>query len=95
MPSVPGLDPDVDLDGDGLERFETDAAGHIERCIDGDLTFIPGRDCHQDDRIADGFSMVFRLVAFLAVFAGLRPGWESRVEGECEHPPDESLWGFD
>ena len=38
VPTVPGLSPNVDLDGDGLERFETDEDGGIARCVDGDGT---------------------------------------------------------
>ena len=57
-----GADPDVDLDGDGLESFIVDSSGPagcqpvIIACIDGDGTRLEGRDCPLDPRFADGFS---------------------------------------
>ncbi|MCS6857625.1 MAG: DUF4215 domain-containing protein [Sandaracinaceae bacterium] len=54
--------PDVDLDGDGLERFEVVSTGApgcqpvVRACIDGNGTRIEGRYCYNDSRIADGFS---------------------------------------
>ncbi len=58
--------PDVDLDGDGLERYEaTMGAGmtppQITACIDGDGTRIEGRTCALDPRMADGFSAAFNV----------------------------------
>jgi len=90
-----GLAPDVDVDGDGLERFTLDADGHIESCIDGDgYTVIPGRDCWQDPRMADGISLTVRLVATTARYAGREPGWEQVVLGTCEAGmPEQSLFG--
>jgi hypothetical protein len=61
--------PDVDLDGDGLETFyDTESAdpdagtlkdGRIDKCVDGDGTVILGLDCPSDSRIADGYKMIF------------------------------------
>jgi hypothetical protein len=61
--------PDVDLDGDGLERFyDTGGAGDagvpdgvIDLCVDGDGTEVPGEQCWSDSRFADGYLMVFDL----------------------------------
>ena len=93
LPGMPGLNPDVDLDGDGLERLLVDDSGYLVSCIDGDLTVIEGRDCWQDEGMADGFSFVMGAVAVPAHLIGLEPGWERLVEGTCDDPPDESLWG--
>lgn len=56
--------PDVDLDGDGLERFEATMGGlgsppSITACFDGDGTRIPGRECVNDPRMNDGFTSAF------------------------------------
>lgn len=59
-----GVQPDVDADRDGRERFEdTDRDGRIDRCVDGDGTVASGIDCAADPRFADGFdlTLVFRL----------------------------------
>jgi hypothetical protein len=89
---VPGLVPDVDLDGDGLESFLTDEQGHIVTCVDGDTTTIEGRDCYADPRIADGFSIAFEVSAVGATYEGRAPEWEDNAVGECEEPPKESLF---
>jgi hypothetical protein len=92
IPSLPGVSPDVDLDGDGIERFETDHGGRIVRCIDGDRTSIEGRACYADERMADGFSLNLRLRALPARFAGREPGWQEELDEICEDPPVESLF---
>lgn len=58
-----GLQPDVDVDGDGLERVMSDGV-EILACRDGDGTVIEGPRCYRDPRIADGYDLrlVFRLV---------------------------------
>lgn len=59
--------PDVDLDGDGLEQYEINATGPsgcqavIAACIDGDGSRIEGRDCVLNPRMADGFSAALLL----------------------------------
>ena len=92
-PMVPGLSPDVDVDGDGVERFVLDEQNHVQACIDGDGTWIEGRGCWADGRIADGFSLVFRIEAVSAHFAGRVPDWAAIVQGTCDGgPPEESLF---
>lgn len=57
-----GTQPDVDVDGDGLESFEVQRTGTsgcqpiIIACVDGDGTRVEGRDCALDPRFEDGFS---------------------------------------
>jgi hypothetical protein len=93
LPTVPGVTPDIDLDGDGLERFIVDEAGQITGCIDGDgYTTIDGPDCWQDPHMADGFSVTAVLHGVGARFAGLAPGWQAHFDGGCDEPPAESLW---
>lgn len=64
-----GSSPDVDLDGDGLERFEVDSSGErgcqpvVVACIDGDGTRVEGRDCVLDPSFEDGWSAGFDLEA--------------------------------
>lgn len=64
-----GIQPDVDRDGDGLERFEdADGDGSIDRCYDGDGTLYsstPLISCALDPAFEDGFSASLE-------FAGVR-----------------------
>jgi hypothetical protein len=54
-----GLQPDADVDGDGLERlYDDDGDGAIDRCVDGDGTEILGVDCPQDPAMADGYTLI-------------------------------------
>jgi hypothetical protein len=93
LPAVPGVSPDVDVDGDGLERFEVDEEGHITSCIDGDSSVLWGSTCWSDERMADGFSVNLRLAGVSASLGGLEPEWQLRVDGECEGgPPTPSAW---
>jgi len=91
VPSIPGLSPDIDVDGDGLERLLVDATNRIVTCIDGDGTPAEGSDCWQDDAMADAFSLTGRITAVGASFAGRQPGWEGLVVGTCDDPPDASV----
>ncbi|MFO0726155.1 MAG: hypothetical protein U1E65_20395 [Myxococcota bacterium] len=56
-------EPDVDLDGDGLERLELDGQGHVLRCRDGDGTLVAPvtadvpKSCASNPKMADGFSI--------------------------------------
>jgi hypothetical protein len=93
MPTVPGLTPDADMDGDGAERFVLDASGRIQSCIDGDGSSIEGPDCWQDPRMADGITVAIGAELVGARFAGRRPDWPYLVEGACDAgPPAESLF---
>lgn len=67
------VQPDIDLDGDGLETVQTDTAGIIS-CTDGDgETVIYGSMCGCDERMADGFSILFLLDMRGAVLLGPAP----------------------
>jgi hypothetical protein len=92
IPGVPGLTPDVDVDGDGLERYVVDGTGRVEACVDGDSTEFMGRDCWDRDQMADGISMVAELEGVPARYAGRQPGWEARYPEGCADPPEHSLW---
>jgi len=66
--------PDIDMDGDGLERFaDLSGDGHIDLCIDGNGTQIVGVDCPLDPRIADAYSQTFDVDAVSAVLDGRVP----------------------
>lgn len=65
------LQPDVDLDGDGLETVLAEPGDGIISCTDGDgTTVIEGADCGCDPRIADGYSITFELDLVGAVVNG-------------------------
>jgi len=67
------VQPDIDLDGDGLETVQADTAGIIS-CTDGDgTTVVPGELCACDERMADGYSIVFLLDMRGAVLLGPAP----------------------
>lgn len=71
------LQPDADIDGDGLERYQdTDGDGAIDRCIDGDGTMIDGTDCTVNPAMADGYSFVW-------VVHGVR----AHIDGAVAPPP--------
>lgn len=68
--------PDIDLDGDGLERYEATPGDNrtppqITACIDGNGTRVTGRMCQFDRRFADGFSSAFRMNGVWFRFAGV------------------------
>ena len=50
-----GEQPEIDVDGDGLEHIELDDQTHIARCIDGDGRVIEGADCLDDPGMVDGY----------------------------------------
>jgi hypothetical protein len=67
------LQPDIDLDGDGLETIQTDTNG-ILGCTDGDgTTAIAGATCGCDPRMADGFSILLRFTNVGASVMGPSP----------------------
>jgi hypothetical protein len=58
-----GIQPDVDVDQDGFERFlDTDGDLVTDVCIDGDGERVEGEDCAEGLRFADGYNirLVFR-----------------------------------
>lgn len=63
-----GFEPDLDVDGDGLERMERGPDGRIERCLDGpgspEPRVIEGDDCMMDPRIADGYLLQLRFLLY-------------------------------
>jgi cysteine-rich repeat protein len=75
--SVPGSQPDVELDRDGLERFGVDSTGPalcqpvITQCINGDGEVTTGRTCALDTEFDDGISAAFLLRAARARITGV------------------------
>lgn len=68
-----GIQPDIDLDGDGLETIQYDSTG-ILSCTDGDgTTVIDGETCGCDPRMADGYSVAFQLTLVGAEVLGPQP----------------------
>jgi hypothetical protein len=71
-----GVNPDVDVDHDGLETVVGDGHGGIKECIDGALAEPPaarvtGNACACDPRLADGYSMAFRGTMVRAALVGI------------------------
>lgn len=64
---VYGVQPDVDVDGDGLESYQVASGSNcqavITGCVDGDGTVIPGHGCVLDPRMQDGWSAAFDFTA--------------------------------
>lgn len=67
---------DMDLDGDGLEQLVGDGVS-ILHCIDGDGSIVAGSDCICHPRIADGYSVAFRITAVTCHIAGVHPTTEN------------------
>jgi len=57
--AVLGQQPDIDVDGDGLERFELDSNNRVLICYDGDGSVMGAKDCMQDPALQDGYSICF------------------------------------
>ncbi len=70
---IGGVQPDIDLDGDGLETIQAQAGDGVVSCTDGDGTVIMGSDCACDPRIADGFSITFQIDLVGATVLGPAP----------------------
>lgn len=69
-----GLQPDADVDGDGLEKlYDTDDDGAIDRCVDGDGTEILGTECPLDPAIADGYTLILVVHGVRAELAAAAP----------------------
>ncbi len=74
---VPGSQPDVELDQDGLELFELARSGPaacqpvIRACVDGDGRRVEGRGCVFDAGMQDGISSAFDFVASRTVLDGV------------------------
>jgi len=65
-----GHDPDIDVDGDGLEHFETDGEVVVS-CVDGDGTVVGGNDCPCDPRMVDGYSSGANFTGIAAALVGI------------------------
>lgn len=65
----PAYQPDVDLDGDGLESYQVDffASPRTVTCHDGDSSVVAEADSLRSSRMADGFSLCFSFHAAGAV----------------------------
>ncbi|MBI5481768.1 MAG: hypothetical protein HY906_23130 [Deltaproteobacteria bacterium] len=71
-----GVEPDVDVDGDGLETVTGDGHGGIKECVDGAQAVPPaaritGNECACDPRMADGYSMAWRATLVPATLVGI------------------------
>lgn len=62
--------PDLDIDGDGLEVLVGDGED-IVACIDGDGTELLGPECACDPRIADAYSVSVQVHAVPAEITGI------------------------
>jgi len=69
---VLGIQPDFDLDGDGLETIDVEN-GVVARCHDGSGAVIEGIGCGCDPAIADGFSFSFEYDFVPAQLVGVIP----------------------
>ena len=71
-PTTSAIIPDIDVDGDGLERVMGDGVG-VLGCTDADGTSIPGPTCPCDPRIVDGYSVTFSFSMVKIDVLGLQP----------------------
>jgi len=63
IPGLVGVQPDLDIDEDGLETFITDETGRVAYCLDGDGTIVAttgGAPCTESPEIRDGLSLTVR-----------------------------------
>jgi hypothetical protein len=65
--------PDIDLDGDGLETFVASPSAGVYACVDGNGTRIEGAACACDPRMTDGFSLALEVGAVKAILLGPVP----------------------
>ena len=66
------LQPDIDLNGDGLDTFAVDSNG-ISSCTTATGVTIMGHDCACDPRIHDGYSAAMDFTSAPARILGLAP----------------------
>jgi len=67
------LQPDLDLDHDGLDHFVTDGS-QVTACIKADGTQIAGHNCACDPRIGDAYSLALFFTAVRAQIVGFAMG---------------------
>jgi hypothetical protein len=70
MVNVFSIQPDIDRDGDGLEKIVGDG-NNVKECVTGDGTVIPGRTCPCDPRMQDAYSGAFQFHLVPARIVGL------------------------
>ncbi|MBI4508510.1 MAG: hypothetical protein HY698_02660 [Deltaproteobacteria bacterium] len=66
------LQPDIDVDGDGIEEVVGDGV-RVAKCLDGDGVVLEGRECPCLPQIADGFSVSFSGTGVRAKIRGVKP----------------------
>jgi hypothetical protein len=90
-PTLQGVQPDIDVDRDGLERFVIDeTSGVLLDCLDDDnLSIQSGRDCAANLEVADGFSFHILVDAAVATLDGCAPAWEETAAA-CDGGPSDS-----
>ena len=64
--------PEIDIDGDGLEHIEIDDQAQVARCIDGDGRSIEGEDCLEDPGLVDGYVLCFDFHAVSGQIIGIK-----------------------
>ncbi len=72
MVNVYHVEPDIDVDGNGLDKINGDGQD-VASCTTADGVTIPGATCACDPRIKDGFSGAFDFSAVPAMIVGLAP----------------------
>jgi hypothetical protein len=69
-----GLQPDIDVDGHGLDHLSADSNGFVTQCQLPDGTLIDGHGCPCDARMTNGYSLAFFFTALPANIIGLAAG---------------------
>ncbi|MBI4509856.1 MAG: hypothetical protein HY698_09480 [Deltaproteobacteria bacterium] len=54
-----GVQPDIDMDSDGLETLVLGGSDGVRACLDGNGKPMDGRSCSCDPRVQDGYSLTF------------------------------------
>lgn len=68
---VLGQQPDVDMDGDGLEEIELDTNNRTLLCYDGDGSVMGAKDCLHDPAMQDGYSVCFSFHGIPGAIVGI------------------------